>query len=179
MCVRQILGQGVGLFQCCGLRLFNQVDIAFIFTGWRCRRLSPDQLPCGIDDLLLQLGQLLRLIAVLGLLLLLLLLLLLRFVRWLLSLPKDLLEVTHFCEVHVAERPTRLTIRSRVLGPKMVGEQLIGFGLECFEADGVREIESLLTGNRLRQHHIVRRGACHFIGQPNGVDTVIVPDVGF
>ena len=178
MCVRQILGQGVGLFQSCGLRLFNQVDITFIFTGWRYRRLSPDQLPCGINDLLLQLGQLLCLIAVLGLLLL-LLLLLLRFVRRLLPLPKDLLEVTHFCEVHVAERPTRLTIRSRVLGPKMVGEQLIGFGLECFEADGVREIESLLTGNRLSQHHIVRRGACHLIGQPNGVDTVIVPDVGF
>ena len=77
----------------------------------------------------MKLCQLFSLLARFGALLLLLLLLTLLGGRGV-CLPEGLFERTDFRKVHFAFDPPWLPIAIQVFGPKMVGDQLVRFGLE-------------------------------------------------
>ena len=84
--------------------------------------LAADQGPGGVDDLLLELGELLGLLGVAACCCC----CWARAGRGRLALAEDLLEVADLGEEHVARGPPGLAVGADVLGPEEVGHELVG-----------------------------------------------------
>ncbi len=134
----RVLGprQGLlGLLQGAGLGLADDVHVGLVLlhpAGALCLLLD---IPRRADDLLLEAGQLIAALVLLIALVLLLLLVLL--VLEGLALAEDLFEGPDLGEVHVAGDPAGFAVRPNILSPKVVGQELVGLGLETLQRQQV------------------------------------------
>ena len=136
--VLNLFSQFVGHFKRVLLRLNQELGVIGKRFADRLGLFASNHIPCSTNDLLLKLGQLLSLLRTFTLLLLLLLFLLFR--RHAFTFAENFFKGTYLGKEHVAIDSPSFPIAVDILSPKIVAEQLIGLGLQCFHIDQVREL---------------------------------------
>src|SRR5690606_4044402 len=77
--------------------------------------------------------------------------------RWRLTFPINLLKRSDFCEEQITLRTPQFAIRTEIVSPEVIRQELIGLGTEFFKLDQMIHLPLFASRHRICQGDVTAR----------------------